>query len=216
MTPVRSRHRFPGAKGVLRVVPSPAPDTRAEAPALSDAAIVAACGAGDPAALALLYDRHADGLYRFLARLAHVDDAAVEDLVHDTFLAAFRASAGWRGEASVKVWLFGISSNLAKAAGRASVRYRNRLARLAVEELGGFAASAEEDVLRREALTRVAAAMDELPHDTRAAFLLCDVEGLPGVECARVLGVPPGTFYRRLHGARAALRNALDEEPSRR
>ena len=39
---------------------------------------------------------------------------------------------------------------------------------------------------------------------------MCDVEEIPGVEVAEVLGVPEGTLWRRLHQARRALRAALD------
>ena len=51
--------------------------------------------------------------------------------------------------------------------------------------------------------------MDALPHDLRAAFVLCDLEEMPGVEAARALDVRAGTLWRRLHEARRALRAAL-------
>jgi DNA-directed RNA polymerase specialized sigma24 family protein len=54
------------------------------------------------------------------------------------------------------------------------------------------------------------AALPTLPHDLRVAFVMCDVEGVPGVEAARAVGVPPGTMWRRLHEARKALAAAIE------
>ena len=69
----------------------------------------------------------------------------------------------------------------------------------------------DEALQRAQALQRLAAAVEELPHDLRAAYVLCDLEELPGVEAARVLGVRAGTLWRRLHEARRALRDAIEE-----
>ncbi len=58
----------------------------------------------------LAYRTHYAGVHRFVFRL--VDDAALADeLAQDTFLKAYRAWEGFRGEASVKTWLFRIARN---------------------------------------------------------------------------------------------------------
>jgi RNA polymerase sigma-70 factor (ECF subfamily) len=48
------------------------------------------------------------------------------------------------------------------------------------------------------------------PHD-RAAVVLVDGHGFDYRAAAEVLGIPAGTVASRLHRARAALRNALEE-----
>ena len=65
-----------------------------------------------------------------------------------------------------------------------------------------------------EMMERLSAALDALPHDLRVAFVLCDVEEVPGVEAARALGVRQGTMWRRLHDARKRLRDMLGGRPS--
>jgi RNA polymerase sigma-70 factor (ECF subfamily) len=179
---------------------------------LSDAALVAACAAGDSAALAALFDRHGAAVHRFVARLAGVDDHAVDDLVQDVFLQAFCGARGFRGGSAVRTWLLGIAVNLARHHVRSDARSKSRgavfLTRAAAEPPTP-AARAE----RAEFVERLGRAVDELPHDLRAAFLLCDVEGVRGVDAARTLGVREGTLYRRLHEARLALRRALGETP---
>jgi len=48
-----------------------------------------------------------------------------------------------------------------------------------------------------------------LPHELQLTFALCDLEQVPGVEVARVLDIPEGTLWRRLHTARRAVRAAI-------
>jgi DNA-directed RNA polymerase specialized sigma24 family protein len=64
---------------------------------------------------------------------------------------------------------------------------------------------------RHEALRRIERVLEALPHDLRVAFVLCDLEGISGVDAARTLGVRPGTVWRRLHEARKELRARLEE-----
>jgi hypothetical protein len=72
------------------------------------------------------------------------------------------------------------------------------------------AAAPDEVALRSQQAHRLAAALDELPHDLRVVYVLCELEDMPGVEAARALDVRPGTLWRRLHEARRALRDAIE------
>src|SRR5437764_1342568 len=67
----------------------------------------------------------------------------------------------------------------------------------------------------QQLLARLASAFDELPSHLRAVFTLCDLEGIRGVEVARILDVPEGTVWRRLHDARARLRDRIDRKGPR-
>ena len=81
---------------------------------LSDDALILATSTGDRAALAALFDRFHTDVYRFLARIAsgHLD--AIDDLVQATFLEAYRASARFGRRSTVRTWIFGIASNIAR------------------------------------------------------------------------------------------------------
>ena len=72
-------------------------------------------------------------------------------------------------------------------------------------------ASPYEQASHRQLLARLASAFDELPDDLRAVFTLCDLEGIRGVEVARILDVPEGTVWRRLHDARVRLRDRINQ-----
>lgn len=177
--------------------------------ALSDTALVAACGAGDPDALGVLYDRYAQDVYRFLARLAYGEQHELEDLVQEVFLAAFRAAERFSGKSSVKTWVFGIAANIAKARARSSRRGRFARTNAALQVVAVSGAS-EVEIMAREAVARLERGLRDLDHDLRAAFVLCYLESVPGPEAARILAVPVGTLYRRLHQARAKLIACID------
>src|SRR5258705_3150790 len=90
-----------------------------------DAAFVRAAAA-DPARFALVYRLYVDDLYRYLlARCGDQTDA--EDLVAETFLAAFRAARAYRGTGPVKAWLVGIARR------KAADAHRGKRAHLALD-----------------------------------------------------------------------------------
>ncbi len=176
---------------------------------MSDEALVAACSASDPAALALLFDRHHHDIHRFLGRLSGIDADHVDDLLQETFIQLFSSARSFRQGSAVRTWIFGIAANLAKRHIRSDIRQKARagvyLAKLSTNE-SGPAERNERDQL----IGRVEAAIQTLPYDQRVAFILNDVEEIRGVDAAKALGVREGTFYRRLHEARKTLRLALE------
>ena len=183
-------------------------ERRAAVSDISDEALLAACGVGDPAALGALFDRHHEAVYRLVSRLSRTEPSEIDDLVQMTFLEAWRAAPRFAGRGAVKSFLFGIAANTVRHHVRSARRRRTALA-----DWQPPAPGPQPDVamLRAQQVGRLAAALDELPHDLRAAYVLCDLEELPGVEAARVLDVRAGTLWRRLHEARRALRVAIDD-----
>jgi RNA polymerase sigma-70 factor (ECF subfamily) len=180
-----------------------------DAAAMSDEALLAACATGDAAALGALFDRFSDAVYRFTGRLATTDELARDDLVQATFLEVRRTAHAFRGTSSVKTWILGIAANVARHALRGERRRRAHQARY-LERIEGAPAPLDDQVARRALMARIAEALAALPRDQQIAFLLCDLEQLPGAEVARALGIPEGTLWRRLHTARKAMRAAVE------
>lgn len=180
---------------------------------MSDEAVLAACGTGDVAALGALFDRFHVAVYRFAARLPTTDELARDDLVQATFLEVRRAAPNFRGTSSVKTWILGVAANVARRQLRSERRRREHHARY-VERLTAVPEAPDAEVERRQQLAQVARALAALPHEQQVAFILCDLEQMPGVEVARALEIPEGTLWRRLHVARKAVRAALDPERS--
>ncbi|MGE0870636.1 MAG: RNA polymerase sigma factor [Kofleriaceae bacterium] len=178
-------------------------------PELSDEALLAACGVGDAAALGALFNRYHQPVYRLISRLLRTDPAETDDLVQTTFLTAWKSATSFDRRGSVKSFLFGIAANTVRRHVRSTRRRRDAYADWSPPMTCGGpdqAASVAQQIARLER------ALDELPQDLRTAYVLCDLEELPGVEAARVLDIRAGTLWRRLHEARRALRAALEED----
>ncbi len=175
---------------------------------LSDVALVSACAAKDPTALAMLHRRHHAAVYHFLARLLGHTSADLDDVVQHVFLGAWDSAARFRGQAQVRSWLLGIAAHQASKHKR-SQRRRGAVMLALLERPVQPPEAIDEAASRQQLVERIAVAIEELPHDLKVAYVLCELEELPGVEAARAIGVRPGTMWRRLHQARRMLRELL-------
>ncbi len=199
----------PADDGGGQVVPLRRLDERlANLAEISDEALLAACGVGDSAALGALFDRYHEAVFRLVSRLIRSEPHEIDDLVQTTFLEAWRSAKRFAARGSVKSFLFGIAANTVRHHVRSAKRRRDAYAEWPSPPPHR---TPQEDAQRAQDLTRLAAALEDLPHDLRVAYVLCDLEELPGVEAARVLGLRAGTLWRRLHDARRALREAIDD-----
>ena len=175
---------------------------------LTDEALLAACGTGDPAALGALFDRFHVAVYRFAARLPGTDEHSRDDLVQATFIELPAIAGTFRGTSSVKTWILGVAANVARHQLRGERRRRVRQATYA-DGLSWVPMRPDEEATRRQLLAGIAQALEALPYDLQVAFILCDLQLQSGVAVASALGVPEGTLWRRLHTARKAIRAAL-------
>lgn len=170
------------------------------APPQTDTELIAAVAAGDNGALRTLYDRHATLLSIRLWRRCR-DPHITEEVLQDTFLAAWRGAGSYEERGAVAAWLWGIAiRTLAK---------RFRAEKRAPVAVGTEVASPviwEEELVEQ---LDVVAAMDTLTPDLLDTFQAVAVDGLSTLEAASLLGVPPGTIKSRMHRARLNLREEL-------
>jgi RNA polymerase sigma-70 factor (ECF subfamily) len=154
--------------------------------------------AGDLGALGEVYDRHASAVLRFAARAAGPHDA--EDVVQATFIKAARIASTYDGRGdSARSWLFGIAARQIQGRRRSLARFARALARLA--ETTSSSVTAEH--IPRSDLER---GLDSLSDAKRIVIVLAEVEGYTCEELARMLSIPVGTVWTRLHHARKELR----------
>ena len=168
------------------------------------------------AVLDRIYERHVADVDHWVRRLTGPRED-VEDLVHEVFLVAVRRRGSFRGEASVKTWLFRIAHNVVRGRRRRE-RVRRWLFARHAEELPAERVAIVtplEEIEQREQSARLYAALDRIPDDYRVALILYEIEGLSGEQVAELLGVPLGTIWVRLHRGRARLLCELsrEEEP---
>jgi RNA polymerase sigma factor (sigma-70 family) len=161
--------------------------------------------AGDVTALGEVYDRHARSLLTFIARVSGPIDA--EDIAHTVFVRAARLAGSYDGRAaSARSWLFGITAKVLQERRRSFVRGVRALLRLD----STAAVSVIPAMGSRTDIERGLAALTEAK---RAVILLADLEGFTSDEIARMLAIPVGTVWTRLHHARRELRKFYEEAP---
>jgi RNA polymerase sigma-70 factor (ECF subfamily) len=136
-----------------------------------------------------------------------------EDLVQETYLAAFRAWSQDRRPDRPEPWLATICLNLARSRARSR---RRRPAEVALEALEPPVAGVEDEVLARLERLDLHRAMQQLTDGQRVAIALVDLGGLSTHEAASVMGVPRGTVLSRLHRGRRALAQVLAAEQTER
>jgi RNA polymerase sigma-70 factor, ECF subfamily len=165
------------------------------APADSD--LVRAYRAGDERAATTLVTRNAASVARYLSGMGAVG-ADLDDLVQETFIRAFRALDGWRGEAAFRSWLLSIASNLLKDQFR---KHRGRTL-VPIEDSDLPATDDPAAALdATEAERRLAEGLLTLPRLQREVFLLRAQQGLDYESIARTLDTTTGAARVHYHHA---------------
>jgi RNA polymerase sigma-70 factor (ECF subfamily) len=174
-----------------------------------DERLLEAIRRGDSESFGVLYDRTRDFLCDAVIA-PRVGREAAEDVLSETFHTALEKlrSFEWRGIGVVH-WLASIARRKALERVRRAAKDSARDAPLEpLFELPDGAASAEAEMIRREALAammaRVQATLAALPARYAEALRLRLLEGRERAACADVLAVSPATFDVVLHRAAKA------------
>lgn len=198
-----------------------------------DGALVAALRAGDERAFEWVLDRYDASLHR-VARTFVSSNAAVDEVVQDTWLGVIEGIDRFEQRSSVKTWIFHIMMNKAKTRG---IRDKRTVPFATMDDDGfgptidpgrffpadhddfpGHWASPprawehlpEARLESLETLEQVRAAIAELPDAHRQVIALRDVEGLASHEVCAVLGLTPANERVMLHRARGRVRAHLE------
>src|SRR6187402_1932354 len=181
----------------------------------TDEELVARCIGGDADSFNQLILRWERPIYVLAYRTIGREEDA-RDVCQETFLRAFRALPGFRGEAKFSSWLYRITLNLCRDWMR-----RERRAPLVqvpegtdpvdlADQQAAPTESVEDLVARREMSRAVSKAMADLPEEQRTAILLKEYHGLTFQEIADQLNCPLSTVKTRLYQGLSVLRRRLE------
>lgn len=184
-----------------------------------EAVLVAGLREGAEAAYERLILLYQQPVYNLICRLMN-DSGEAGDVVQEVFLKVFRNIGTFRGQSSLKTWIYRITVNEAYNHRRWYSRHRKQEVGLEKEEVDtrsyqetlqdpgqspfDVASGHETHALLEEALT-------ELNPSFRTAVVLRDIEDLSYEEIAEVLGISLGTVKSRILRGREALRKKLAE-----
>jgi RNA polymerase sigma-70 factor (ECF subfamily) len=156
-----------------------------------------------------LIAEYGDRLYGAALRITG-SAADAEDVLQETFLAAYEHRATFRGESSPTTWLYRIAVNAALQ------RVRQRRPTSYLEDTGYEEPRVTDwssDLTRRvetsELREQLERGISRLAEDVRVVVVLRDVEGLSAGETAQVLGISEAAIKSRLHRGRVLLRQFL-------
>ena len=182
-----------------------------------EAALIQRCAAGDDAACAELVGEHQRMVVQLAVNLLGDREEAL-DLSQEVFLRVFRTIHRFRGQSSLRTWIYRIVVNQARNKHR-FWRRRHRADQISLDlhlsTHGDFlparGSTPDRIFAQKELASRLEQALDGLPFDQRTAIVLREIDGLSYEEIAYSLGVAVGTVKSRLTRARQALRQELRE-----
>ena len=148
-----------------------------------------------------------------------------EEVAQETLLKVFENFTQIREPERVRPWVFRIAKNACLMKRRKSVFApatelsldqlmpvrTNTDGRVAIE-IADWSALPDDLLLRAELRDTLAAAIGELPETYRSVILLRDLEELSTQETAQILDLTEDVVKTRLHRARLAVRQKLDQQ----
>jgi len=183
----------------------------------SEDRLIEAARAGDNAAFDSLVRQYQDLLYRLMVRACHHPQDA-EEVASEAFVRAYEKLGQFEGRSSFVTWLSRIATNLCfRRRGKAEVPSVS-LDEMAREAPGhpdqsppSDQASPEERLIQGEVKSAIHAAVAALPEPDQTVLRLRDIDGLSAIEASERTGLSVPAVKSRLHRARRALRERLND-----
>ena len=181
-----------------------------------EAALIQRCAARDEDACAELVTEHQRMVYQLSLNLLGDHNEAL-DLSQEVFFRVFRTLPGFRGQSTLRTWIYRIVVNQARNRQR-FWRRRHRAQQVSLDDhirshgdlpAPGHAGAPDVLLSQKQAAERVRGALDRLPFDHKTALVLREIDGLSYEEIGFSLGIAVGTVKSRLARAREALRAEL-------
>lgn len=156
-----------------------------------------------------LYEENLDYVWSSLRRLG-VHPAHLEDCAHDVFIAAWRKHGDYDPSRPLKPWLFGIAFRVASDfRERASVRREVQGEHPEQLERVDERARPDEALHDQQRKALVRRALEAIPLERRAVFIMHELDGVAIPQVAELLDVPLNTAYSRLRLARRDFEQAV-------
>ena len=163
-----------------------------------------------------LITRYETKVHNLAMRLTrNAEDA--EEVLQDVFVTVYRKIEGFEGKAKFSSWLYRITVNAAfmklrKRKQDQSVSLDDMLPHLqnkAITQKNAFGANSDALALNNEIKDALEGAINKLPDDYRAVFVLRDIDGLSNKEVGEILTLSIPAVKSRLHRSRLMLRKRL-------
>ncbi|MCY4154887.1 MAG: RNA polymerase sigma factor RpoE [Gammaproteobacteria bacterium] len=139
------------------------------------------------------------------------------DVAQETFIKAYRALSGFRGDSAFYTWLYRIAINTAKnylaSADRRALNMAedfDDMEQIDTSDTLKEQTTPERMLLTHELQETIITAIAELPADLRSAITLREIDGLSYEEIATAMDCPVGTVRSRIFRAREAVNKQIE------
>ncbi|MFK7695762.1 RNA polymerase sigma factor [Paenibacillus sp. HJGM_3] len=163
----------------------------------------------DRSSLRDLMETYGSDVWNYIYCMTRKVDSA-DDLTQEVFIRVYEKMESFRGECSVRTWLFTIARRLV-------LNYKRSAFIRKVFLVDWITRTESSPSAESEALSRIHAHtlweyVLELPEPYREALMLDASYGLPVKEMAQLLGIPEGTVKSRIARARTRIASKLKED----
>ncbi len=173
----------------------------------TDGELIQRWKAGDSRAATQIVTRHADALARFA--VSSGERVEIEELVQDTFVRAFSSIDSFRGESSLRTWLFTIERRLMLDRRRAERRQKATVPVDPADAVTEY--DALDALVAEEAESKVRRAVDALSPMQREVFTLRVEQGMSYRDIAEIVGSTEGAARVHYHNAMRAVKESVSE-----
>ena len=173
----------------------------------TDSELIERWKAGDSRAATQIVTRHADALARFA--VSSGERMEIEELVQDTFVRAFSSIDSFRGDSSLRTWLFTIERRLMLDRRRAERRQKTLVPVNPADAVTEY--DALDALVAEEAESKVRRAVDLLSPMQREVFTLRVEQGMSYRDIAEIVGSTEGAARVHYHNAMRAVKESVSE-----
>jgi RNA polymerase sigma-70 factor, ECF subfamily len=174
---------------------------------------------GDQEAFEAIFNSYSPKLYNVALRILG-EAADTEEVIQDVFWTVYRKAKSFQGKSQFSTWLYRLTVNAALGKIRRSkknkeVQYEEFLPKFekdghhTVRPVVDWSDTLEENYVKQEMQTLLAAALGQLKPMDKSVIVLSDLEGLSDKEIADATGLTVAAVKTRLHRARLFLRGKL-------
>jgi RNA polymerase sigma-70 factor (ECF subfamily) len=179
-------------------------------PEYPDSELLRMASRGDADSFGIFYDRYSTSIFNYLLRLTH-EQGAAEELLQDVFLAVWQGAKRFRGDSSVKTWMFRIAHHRAVSwlrknrGNRQPINFETEIP----DSFAGGEVSPEMFSFQSWQVDQIIQALDQLTETHRAVIELTYIHEFSQKEIAQIMRCPTGTVKSRMSYALRHLNRIL-------
>lgn len=171
---------------------------------LAEQLLVLRCQAGDKDAFEELVARYHPRLVYYLRQMLPQADH-VDDVLQEVWLAVYRSLPRLADPAALTAWLYRIARD------KTSVLWRRRLPERLLDISDLAEEPSQDNEFCQEDAQEIHVGLSHLPPEQREILVLRFLEDMTYQQIAKVMDCPIGTVRSRLHYAKAALRQTIEQ-----